>query len=262
MTRVVAFLLLLGFTNFLGAQIVIFEEHFELGIPATWDNVGDDSNTLDSAVMQYGPKWFNYTGEADTCAGSTSYFNPTGQNHDYLITPKLSLATFSKLVWSARSVDASYPDGYLVLISGTDSLLASFTDTVFVQAEEFSFWQTRSVQLDLEGYANQDVYIAFLNNTNDGFILLLDDVKLLGSDFAGTLEESQPLYTVYPNPVSEMLTISNFNAGDKIAVYHSSGSLILEVDQPTIDVSQMAPGSYIIQIKNQSGIFSLPFIKQ
>jgi hypothetical protein len=262
MTRAAAFLLLLGFTNFLEAQIVVFEEHFETGIPASWTNIDNDTNELDSAVMQYGYDWFDYTEEADTCAGSTSYFSPAGQNEDYLITPKLTLPTFSKLVWSARSVDASYPDGYLVLISDTDSLPASFTDTVFVQTEEFSFWQTRSVQLDLEGYANQDVYIAFLNNTTDGFILLLDDVNVLGSDFAGVLEDTQPAYAVYPNPATATFTITDFNPGDQVAVYHISGSLVLQTDQATVDVSGLESGTYLIRISGQSGAVSLPFIKQ
>lgn len=129
------------------AQSVLFFEDFNSGIPSTWALVNSDGLTPAEAVDTFDNAWISFIDDGDTCAASTSYYTPTGQAADYLISPKISLNTFNKLVWTARSYDATYPDGYLVLISSTDSLIGSFTDTLMVVNGEFYYWHSRSVQL-------------------------------------------------------------------------------------------------------------------
>ncbi len=161
------------------SQTVLFEENFNDGIPATWSIHDVDGLTPDSDVSEFTEGWIGKTVGSDTAATSTSFYEPSGQSDDYLVTPELTIGNFSKIVWSARSVDASHPDGYQVLISTTNSSPESFTDTLLTIGAESPFLTTRSIELDLEGYNNQDIYIAFRNITEDGYILLIDNVKLL-----------------------------------------------------------------------------------
>ena len=246
----------------LQAQTVLFEENFNSGIPSTWTTNNADGLVPNSAVSTFTNAWIAYQESPDTCAASTSYYSPAGQAADYLITPKISLNSFTKLIWSARSVDASYPDTYLVLISSTDSLVASFTDTLMVIDQELYYWQKRSVQLDLEGYANQDVYFAFKNITNDGYILLIDDVKVQGSDFASIESNTTNSITIYPNPTSDFITISNFIPGDQVVLMSLSGEEILTSTEAKLDLTPFSSGTYFLVVSNQTGTSYHKVIKQ
>src|SRR5690348_7341361 len=112
------FLLFVFFSAFtVSGQTTILSDNFSGGILSSWTVFDGDGKTHDTILYYYQPGWFPYweADEPDTCLVSTSYYLPAGQAQDYLITPKVTVPLFSKLVWSARSVDASYPDGYLVL---------------------------------------------------------------------------------------------------------------------------------------------------
>jgi len=249
-------------------QTVLFEEDFNYSdiIPPYWTSIDGDGLTPAASVSNFTSAWIGVYIPAglseDTCVASTSYYNPAGQSADYLISPKLSLPTYSKLVWSARSYDASYPDSYVVLISTTDSLAAAFTDTLMMVVDETYYWNKRSVQLDLEGYANQDVYIAIKNITYDGYILYVDKVKLLGSDNLFVSEESNSVYSVYPNPCQDQITISNFKPGDLVNIYSMDGKLLASSNEPVVNVSSLNAGTYLIKIVSEEGIYTAPFIKQ
>lgn len=233
------------------AQTVLLNEDFNSGLPATWSTINGDNLTPATEVDSFDQAWipFNYNG--DTCVASTSYYSPAGQSEDFLVTPKITIGTYSKLVWSARSYDASYPDNYVVLISTTDSLEVSFTDTLFYQEEENFYWQQRSVHLDLEGYANQDIYVAFKNCTTDGFILLLDDIKISTSENASIVESQSAEMIIYPNPTSDFIFIKGFVEGNTVNIYNMSGDLILTSNQPEISLQQLLSGTYICEIISQ-----------
>lgn len=251
---------LLFFNSF--AQSVLFSENFNSGIPSSWTLVDNDGLTPAAAVDTFDNAWIPFIDDEDTCAASTSYYSPTGQAADYLITPKISLNTFTKLVWSARAYDASYADGYLVLISSTDSLIASFTDTLMVVGAEYYYWHSRSVQLDLEGYANQDVYIAFKNFTNDGYILMIDDVKVMGSNFASVQENESPIISVYPNPVIDFIQIDGAEPESIFTCYSIAGEILFNGSSSRVDVSNLQAGTYFIQVQSSDKVVTVPFIKQ
>jgi hypothetical protein len=244
------------------AQSVLFFEDFNSGIPSSWAMVNNDGLTPAEAVDTFDNAWISFIDDADTCAASTSYYTPSGQAADYLISPKISLNTFTKLVWSARSYDASYADDYLVLISSTDSLTGSFTDTVMVVEEEYYYWHSRSVQLDLEGYANQDVYIAFKNITTDGYILMIDDVRVMGSDFATVTENESPLISVFPNPSSDFIQIKGGESESIYSIYSITGELLFNGYVSRIDISTLEAGTYFVQVSTADNVVTVPFIKQ
>jgi len=82
------------------SQIVLFEENFTTGIPSTWALVNSDNLIPASSPFNFIDAWIHIETTDDTCAASTSFYTPSGQSSDYLITPKLSLISFSKLVWT------------------------------------------------------------------------------------------------------------------------------------------------------------------
>ena len=155
-------------------------------LPTGWIQNNVDGLTVNSAVATYsfGTKaWVtrDFTSSDPThgkVVASTSYYNPAGTSNDWLITPSFSVPANSVLEWEATAVDASYPDGYKVLISTTASTLTTaFTQTLLTQGSENSTWTTRGINLN--AFAGQTVRIAFVNNSNDMFLLLLDNIKVL-----------------------------------------------------------------------------------
>lgn len=265
MIKYLAALLVFGIATEGISQTVLFQEDFTTGIPATWILYNQDGLTPDTSVAEFDAAWIAKIIGTDTCAASTSFYNPAGQASDYLVTPLLSIGNFSKLVWSARSVDASYPDGYYVLISDTDNAVESFTDTLVYVAAENNFFEARSIDLDIEGYANQDVYIAFKNVTNDGYILLLDEVVLLGAETAHV--NNNPSITgldiqLYPNPAQDFIQLNTTEHVQKITVYNTTGQPLLTTTNSQFSVERLASGTYFISILTDNGLMTKSFVKK
>ena len=160
-----------------------------IGLPAGWLQNNVDAKTVSTAVASYSfgtNAWVTRNMSASTdpataahgrIAVSTSYYTPAGVSNDWLITPSFTVPTNGVLSWAANAPDASYPDGYLVKISTTGTLTTDFSTTLLTVPAESSTWNTRSVNLN--AYAGQAVRIAFVNNSNDMYLLWLDDVNLI-----------------------------------------------------------------------------------
>ncbi|MEO9533288.1 MAG: choice-of-anchor J domain-containing protein [Crocinitomicaceae bacterium] len=260
MLRIICSLSLLVSTLSFAQTTILFED-FTNGIPSNWAVVNQDGNTPEAAVAAFTDAWISYQTSTDTSAASTSFYTNGGAAQDYIILPKQSLLTHTKLSWEARSVDASYPDSYYVLISSTDSLIGSFTDTLLNVTDENYIWNRKSILLDTAGYANQDVYVAFCNYTTNGYILELDNVQVEVSDFTSIPTEEPISFSVYPNPTSETISIS-FDGEYTALVYAVDGQLIKESTEHTIDVSDLENGSYIIQLITEQQSSSQTFIKK
>ncbi len=167
---------LLAFAGALQAEAQIFSEDFSNGIPSTFTLIDNDGLTPAANVSFVNNAWVGRslsTGEA--YAVSTSWYNPAGQADDWMITPAINISSANTyLVWKAGAPDQSFADGYEVRISTTNPAMTSFTTTVFSTPAESAPFVSRAV--DLSSYAGQTVYIAFRNNSNDKFLLYVDDI--------------------------------------------------------------------------------------
>lgn len=244
------------------SQTILIEEDFSSGIPVEWSVFDEDGLTTAEAVSMFTEAWISWIDENDTAAASTSYYDPSGTAEDYLITPRISLVNFSRLVWTARSGDASYPDGYQVLISTTDSLPDSFTDTLWFTNAAAPYYQTNSIVLDEMGYTNQDVFIALRNTTNDGYTLLLDQLKIYGAETASTNDaEFNTTLNLYPNPANESFTISSDAIIEQVMIYNNAGQLVKSTVATRIDISTISSGIYQVLIMTDKGLIRRKLIK-
>jgi hypothetical protein len=237
------------------AQIEILNTDFQVGIPSNYSIVDNDGNTPDSSVLNFDNAWISIQDPNDSLnyvAGSTSFFTPIGTASRWLITPKLNLGTFGNTIqWRAKSHDASFPDDYLVLVSKTDSLISSFYDTIDWVIEESFEWNTRSVDLSSLGYNNENVYIAFVNNTNDGFKLYIDDIQVLKETPAGITEHDKYQLSVYPNPTTDFLTLNTELKNTKIKLTTLDGQLIeIPKQENKLDFRRILPGVYLLTVEN------------
>lgn len=246
------------------AQTDLMNTDFQSGMPATYTIVDNDGLTPDASVSNFTSAWIvledpEYPG--DQVAASTSFFSPVGTANRWMITPALTLGTFGNYIeWSARSQDASYPDDYLVLVSNTDSQLSSFTDTIGYVIEENFEWTTRMVDLSDQGYDNQTIYIAFVNITENGFKLYIDDIRVWKDDQTGLAEQKELEAKIYPNPFHDHITIQTDNEAIS-TVFNSTGGMIIRTSEKQIDLSALPNGVYYVNISTEKGIETVKAVK-
>lgn len=248
----------------LTAQTEIFNEDFQSGAPVAFTIVDNDGLTPNAATAQFTEAWtqlIDPENANDTVMGSTSYFTPTGTANRWLITPALTLGSFGNIIyWEAKSHDPSFPDDYVVLVSTTDNQIASFTDNVGLIQEEYATWTSRSVNLSANGYADQTIYVAFINNTDDGFALYIDDIRVEINDPVGLSEIAEINVNVFPNPASELL----FAKGENIigmTIVSLNGQQLLRSDEAEINVSNLSAGAYLVYVETEVGTVTKSFLK-
>ncbi|MEM9458722.1 MAG: choice-of-anchor J domain-containing protein [Myxococcota bacterium] len=163
---------------------LILDEDFEFGaLRPGWTVIDVDGNTPNPTV-DFVTDAFVVTDESEAginyAAYSTSWYSPVGQADDWLVTPQITLGPASVLSWQAVAPDPMFPDGYEVRISTAGPTVADLlANPVLLDVPaEADAYTPRSVDLALAGYANQSVYLAFRNNSNDQFLLLIDDIEV------------------------------------------------------------------------------------
>ncbi|MDX1462649.1 MAG: T9SS type A sorting domain-containing protein, partial [Marinirhabdus sp.] len=106
-----------------------------------------------------------------------------------------------------------------------------------------------------------DVAFAEDNFTNiDAQVQFVDDCEFLGTPEA-SFEETLVLY---PNPVSEKLTISNIEKFKfvKAAVFSMGGQKLKETTATEIDVSDLSAGIYFVKVISEAGSVTKKIVKQ
>lgn len=158
----------------------IFSEDFENGFPVGWtiidgDNLDPDAQT---GLVKGWQIRQDYLDTTDMAMVTSSFYDPVGQSDDWLITPQIALGNNSCLSWEARSQDQFFRENYEIRISTTTPDTSAFlADSALVEVVgEIGTNNIRTV--NLSAYANQTVYIAFRQTSDDKFVLVLDDVKI------------------------------------------------------------------------------------
>lgn len=245
------------------AQTEIYNEDFQSGIPMTYTIVDNDNLSPHASVVEFTPAWIaledpDFPG--DTVAGATSYFDPSGRADRWLITPPVTLgANGNVLFWSGKSHDASFPDGYHVYVSTTDAQLTSFTDTIFTTNAELAEWNDHEVSLSAEGYDNMTVYIAFVNRTNDGFKLYLDDIRIEEGNPLGIADLSATDVRIYPNPAQDKIQING--TFESATLINGTGEELQQTKNNSIDLTKYESGVYYLLIKQKERVVMEKVIK-
>mgnify|MGYP001603063321 CR=1 FL=1 len=178
--------LLLLFIAFGSNAQTIFSEDFNGGNSlSNWTMFNVDARTPNTNVAYVTDAWviredFDSTGVMDSAATSTSWYTPAGASDDYMVSPAIALTANNVLEWQAKAQDVNFPDGYELRISTTTPTVAGLlaNPALFTIANENGVWTNRSIDLGLAGYANQTVYLAWRNISNDMFLLLVDNIKV------------------------------------------------------------------------------------
>lgn len=197
----------------------------------------------------------------DSVAFSNSFYSPVGAANDFMWTPAQTILPNTTLFWNAKAYDPAFPDGYEVRImtvaptGGTGAIGNQLTSStvIFSTAAENTTWTTHSVPLS--AFTGQTVYIGFRNNSNDKFILVIDDIELrvITNHDLEAITPAQNPYTIAP--ANQLTTPQNFKLE---AVIRNNGVLamtnvamscqvikdgVLETTVTSSTLSSLAPGA-------------------
>jgi hypothetical protein len=220
------------------------------------------------------------TGDTNSFAGATSWFNPAGQADNWLSFGPIAIpAAGAVLSWKHNMPDGNFRDGYKVFVSTTgESNYTDFTtpaiytitdndattagdtvnspDNVFVQR-----------YTDISAYAGQSIFIGFQHNANDQFILYLDDVVVTEGPL-GVAENQMNGVKVWqnaPNPANDITAVDyelQQSANVVLNVYDVTGKKVAQQVEGNvtagkhvvkINTTDIASGVYYYSLQVGSG---------
>lgn len=191
-------------------------------------------------------------------------------NEAELVSPAFSLVGYSAANFSFKAkvgyeymVDP-FPAGNLLAQISTDD--GASWAPLWVEEDEgvFTDYVTLNVSLDLASYlGTAGLKVRFLYVGNDADTVSIDDVLISGTLSSNDFSLSS--ISVYPNPVTNVLNISNSNNIEikNISITDINGRVIKNQTSLTqINVSDLNAGVYFVNIESNDGKTTKKFIKQ
>lgn len=232
------------------AQDTLFVCNFENGIPETFSCHDRDGNEPSRSMRRYGLEkgtaWAAYAeeGAQNTAAYSGSWYKEVAQSDDWMVTPAI-LVTDARAIlsWRACAVDAEHPDGYSVYVSDKGNRPEDFADApVLTITAEAATWQEHF--LPLEQYVGKEVHIAFVNNSTNCNLLMVDDIVVQTHEhtFRFTNLTPEAVTTAGGVKVTGTLTSSGFLPVEGYKLELTHGEKTYTIDRST---ESIAPDSTV-----------------
>jgi Secretion system C-terminal sorting domain len=194
-------------------------------------------------------------------AGAVGYWNiqedeaPGIQwNDEFYVGATASGGTFGVITSLQTSLTVPYPEDQWFLIKHEIDMDAS----------------TYSIEVDGAPFLTNEFYIGSQLGAIDFFSIdanneyWVDDVLYL-DEILGTDDFSAENFSVYPNPVQDVLNINTTSVVDTIIVYDVLGKLVLQSQpdavSPSIDMSTLASGAYLVQVTIDNASKTVKIIK-
>ena len=191
--------------------LTLYMEDFQAGMPydmTYYDLDGLPIASSLSSIFENGT-WSdvaNSVEDENLYAASTSLFVTPGQANDWMITPGITLGSGTiQLTW-----DGCVPDndtrrgGYKVYLSTRGTAVENFDVLLYECSAENNNWTAHTV--DLGQYANQTVYIAFVHDSNNQYIVGIDNITVTCTELPLRVENVTPTAGFEQAQVSVLLT--------------------------------------------------------
>ena len=216
---------------------------------------GFTGNTFGSASFELNNNFPIPVDGVDSVIRSTSVAIPEGHTELSYRVGSLGMGGAGNSHYSVYAVIAEELEG-LDLTTGLQAVLDEMEplDSAMIGG------QSSVITVNLSAYAGNEVTFFFrLHETAGSALLLFDDIIVT----ATTLSTENPglnLFSVYPNPVQNVLNISGTEQAliNGIRVYNATGQLVTyrsfnAVESYNLDMGGLASGMYIIKMISDSG---------
>lgn len=195
------------------------------------------------------------TGMAGNIIASNSWYTPAGVANDWLVSPQITIptgATNVNLTWSATSMGATaFLEDYKVYISTTGNQVSNFTTLLLNVQNEPNTGSARTV--NLSSYAGQNIRIAFRNDSNDQYVMFLDNIKIAGNNILATDEVSKSKTSIYPNPTKGEVNIKTDKKIKSTTVLDLSGKVLTTGSSEKVNLSAFTKGTYLVKVEFSDG---------
>ncbi|PKF75876.1 T9SS-dependent choice-of-anchor J family protein [Chryseobacterium sp. PMSZPI] len=258
--------ILLNAISQINAQTLIFEEKFEttptFQIPSGWIAIARNggsgwmvSSSVPSSLVG------GFSGKVVSVRASSM------SDDKLLITPLINLQagnsfSLNFLIGATGSANKHYAVYVL------QSPVSSFTGTETPALEgNISTGGTAVLKtINLSGYGGQNVrvYFRMFNSSGDNGTLILDDVQIRHQGVLGTSEIKQDSHSeIYPNPVSDDIHLKSEFKIIKAEVFDATArKMNTTLNNSILDVRNLQPGTYLINITTTNKTYSQKFIKK
>ena len=194
-----------------------------------------------------------------------AFATTSGRNDDWLISPALALPeTDANLNLWVRSYQDTYgTDQYRILVSSTENL----EDFVVLKDTTEAPMAWTEVNVPLDDYAGQTVYLAIQCVSPDRFLFMVDDIRVSKPEASTCRPETlESRLKLYPNPATETIVINA--AGTRInhvGIFNLSGRMVynsanLDTDNFRFNVTELTSGMYFARVKTGQGSAVLKFV--
>lgn len=193
-----------------------------------------------------------------------------GPNDDWFISPQISLAdTGNEVSFFAKSITANWGLERMAIAISTTGNTDPGDFTVLTAGNYVEVpvdWTEYTINLDQ--YANQDVYIAIHYLTNDAFALLVDDFSVTADGVAGVNQNLASKLSVYPNPANNVVNIDNNEniLVSAVSIVDLNGRTVKSVkfdgvSNAQINISDLSSGMYMMNISSDKGMTTKKIVK-
>lgn len=195
-----------------------------------------------------------------------------GPQDESLVTPMIAIERPSVLTFETfcQYGFSQYRDHYNVdVLDGTGSWI-----TLWDGAAQPNVWLNQfeePISIDLSPYQGQNIKLRFRGYNEAGEVLtyswFVDNVQVIATDTVPTsIDETVLQASIYPNPVDQMMTIQSSNVIEHVSIYNLLGVKVKEMvvndKDVVVDLSELTPGMYLVEMLNNQQKSIQSFIKK
>ena len=206
-------------------------------------------------------------------AASFSYDNDSGPltPNNYIVSPAINLSAYSgktvKLKWKVAAQDADWNQEKYTVYVANENTATAFLASNLKMTESSVPTTLTTKELDISSFAGQaEVYFAFRHyESTDNFAMVIDDILVESSAGASTADFFNKNFSLYPNPTSDVLHLEARNGVEiaSVQVIDMMGRVVkTQKGGQSIQVADLAAGTYSIEIQSAEGKATSKFIKK
>ena len=138
--------------------------------------------------------------------------------------------------------------------------MATTTETTEQYLVKTADWRTEKVSLEKIA-SKENVIIRFVFTSGVGNAIYVDNIRV--SD-ATAVEDYTSNVAVYPNPATSVLNIQCENGTESVEIFSLQGQLLQSEngDVKSMNIRNLAAGTYIVRITTGEGIINQKFVKE
>lgn len=193
-------------------------------------------------------------------------YHETDPANTYLYSKGLNLEAGKNITlqFDYQGIDPWFPEAMEVKI-GTAATVEGQTQQLWID-DEIGVYPYETASVNFTVPADGVYYLSFRAFSEpDQFYLALDNVKVFEADLA-TQNNTKSTLKFYPNPVKDILTISDVKEISSYTIFDISGKQVVSDSAKSskleLNVSQLKPGIYIVKTNSAGVMKTFKFIKK